>query len=54
MTAPQITILTMIAINLLLSAHLHGKEKQEKHNFWVKFINAIILISILYWGNFFK
>ncbi len=54
MTAPQITIIVLLSINLLLCSYLHGKPRKDNYNFWHSFLNAIILISILYWGNFFN
>jgi hypothetical protein len=54
MTAPQITILAIFFIALLLSANLHGKPKEENHNFWRTLFNVFIWILILHWGNFFK
>lgn len=54
MTAPQITLIVIMSINMLAGAYLHGKPKQGKHNFLYTVLNAIISISILYWGNFFN
>ncbi len=54
MTAPQITLIVIMSINMLAGAYLHGKPKQGKYNFLHTVLNAIITISILYWGNFFN
>lgn len=54
MNGPQITIIVLISINLLLVSNLHGQPKKEKYNFWIYLLNSIVLLSILYWGNFFN
>jgi uncharacterized membrane protein len=54
MTAPQITVIVLVSISLLINAYMHGKPKKEKHSFWISLINAIVTISLLYWGNFFN
>lgn len=54
MTAPQITLIVIMSINMLAAAYLHGKPKQGKYNFLHNVLSAIITISILYWGNFFN
>ncbi len=53
MAAPQIVMLALIFINLLLSAHLHEKPKDD-HNFWADLISMSILSLILWWGGFFN
>ncbi len=54
MTAPQITIIVILSINLLAGANLHGKPRKDNYNFWHYFLNAIMITSILYWGKFFN
>jgi len=54
MTAPQITILALILVSLVINAKLHKKPKDENYNFLTSLAHAIILLSILYWGNFFN
>lgn len=55
MGAAQITMLVLIGINLLLSAHLHGKLKEKQyHNFWLDAISLVILMGLLLWGGFFN
>jgi hypothetical protein len=51
---PQYLMISLMAINLLLSAHLHGKEKSSRfHNFWTSLTALIIQCLILYYGGFF-
>lgn len=54
MNAPQITLMVIMSINMLAGAYLHGKPKKGNYNFLETIFNAIITISILYWGNFFN
>jgi hypothetical protein len=54
MTAPQITILVLFLIALLINANQHGKQKNEKYNFWKILFSVFVWILILHWGNFFK
>jgi hypothetical protein len=54
MTAPQITMIILISTSLLLESHLHGKPKTKNYNFWSALFSSSILLSILYWGNFFN
>jgi len=52
--APQIIMLSIVLLNLLISAHLHGKPKKEKnYNFFVNLIAYSIQLGIMYWGGFF-
>jgi hypothetical protein len=53
MGTPQIILLTLLGIQLLLTAYLHGKPRDGKHNVFVKLIDAGILIWILVAGGFF-
>ena len=50
---PQITLISLLGIELLLTAYLHGKERKDKFNFWKKLINAGVFIFILWQGGFF-
>ena len=53
MGTPQIIYLSLISINLLASAYLHGHDK-GKHNIFHALINAGLTIGLLYWGGFFN
>ena len=53
MGTPQIILLTLLGIQLLITAYLHGKPRDGKHNVFVKLIDAGILIWILVAGGFF-
>lgn len=52
MTIPAIIILTTTAINLLIAANAHGKER-PRMNFWTVLVGNCIFLGLLYWGNFF-
>ena len=52
MGTPQIICIVTIGLNLLITAHLHGKDK-DKHNIFTTLINAGFTIGLLYWGGFF-
>ncbi len=49
---PQWTLASLLAVNLLLSAHLHGKPR-EPNSFWTSIIGLGIILPILYFGGFF-
>ena len=51
--APQIIYLFLFFINLLVTAHMHGKPKGE-FNFWITFFGSSIGILLLFWGGFFE
>lgn len=50
---PQIVLLFLIAVDLGAVLVLHGKPKDEKHNFFMRLFDKLILIALLYWGGFF-
>lgn len=50
---PQIIYICLFLVNLMLSSHLHGKEKKGKHSVWPTIISAAIIIPLLYLGGFF-
>lgn len=54
MNAGEITILVLLAVNLLLNAHLHGKKKDGSHNFWISLVANILNILLLYWAGLFR
>jgi hypothetical protein len=53
MGTPQIILLTLIGIQLLITAYLHGKERTGTHNIFFRIIDTIILLWILISGGFF-
>jgi hypothetical protein len=54
MEAPQITMIVLFAIELLLNANSHGKQKEGHNNFWITLLSHIVILAILFWGGFFK
>lgn len=51
---PQIVYLALVVLSLGITAANHGRPREEKYNFFVTFIAAVVDISIVYWGGFFK
>jgi hypothetical protein len=54
MGIPQIIYLSLIGINLLASAYLHGRARESKHNVFISLFGAALSIGLLYWGGFFN
>jgi hypothetical protein len=54
MGAPQIIWIVLVAINLLLTANLHGSPKQGNHNIWITISGTVIMLILLITGGFFK
>lgn len=54
MRAPQIIVITLYAINLLCSAHLHGKPKTGNWSFWGELTGTAFVFGLLIWGGFFN
>ena len=50
----QILMLVLLSLNLLMGAHLHGKEKTGNYSFWVTATSVAIFMSILVTGGFFE
>jgi hypothetical protein len=50
----QILMGVLLGLNLLMGAHLHGKEKTGNHNFWINMVSVVIYMSILITGGFFE
>lgn len=50
---PQLIYLSLIFIGLLLNAHMHNKPRKGEYSFWMSFLNAVINLSLLYFGGFF-
>jgi hypothetical protein len=54
MKAPQIIIIVIYAANLLMAAHIHGKQESSKRSFWTSLLADSIILGLLIWGGFFK
>lgn len=54
MHAPQWICLALIVMGLMVASHNHGEPKTDKNDIRISIIEAIITISILYWGGFFS
>ena len=54
MGIPQIILLSLVALNLLANAYLHGKPRTGNYNLFLGLLNAGILIWILVAGGFFE
>jgi hypothetical protein len=53
MGTPQIILLTLLGIQLLITAYRHGTPIDGTHNIFIKLIDAGILVWILVAGGFF-
>lgn len=53
MHAPQIIYLVLVFIGLMIAAREHGKPRVPS-SFWITLIAALIVMSLLIWGGFFK
>jgi hypothetical protein len=53
MGTPQIILLTLLGIQLLITAYMHGKERTGTHNIFFRIIDAGLLILLLVAGGFF-
>lgn len=51
---PVIIYLILSLSGLLFAAYRHGKPKEGTDKFWNAFFAAIIVWSILWWGDFFS
>lgn len=54
MGIPQLISISLMCINLLLSAYQHGKKKTGEHSFWIALISTTLNFIILQQGGFFK
>jgi hypothetical protein len=53
MGTPQIILLTLLGIRLLANAHMHGKDRTGKHNFFIAIFDVALMLWILIAGGFF-
>lgn len=49
---PQITYIVLMSMGLTGSIFLHGKERTDKYNFFIKLGSITITIIVLYCGGF--
>lgn len=54
MKTPEIILLVLWFADICLNAYLHGNEKDEKYNFWVKLISVVISFFFLRWAGLFQ
>ena len=52
MGAAQIIIIIIMAMNLGINLVLHGKEQNDKYNFFGACISTAITSGLLWWGGF--
>ena len=52
--APQIIWLTFVVMSLGVNAIQHGKNREDKYNFWAVLISFFINVALLWWGGFFS
>lgn len=49
----QIIYIVLTLIGLFFVAYKHGKQKEEKHNFWSSLLSSVIIFYVLVKGGFF-
>jgi hypothetical protein len=54
MKVATIIILSLLGINLLMAAHLHGKEKTGEFNFWITLASTALLMLLYWWAGLFQ
>lgn len=60
MNTPQIVMLILVALDLMLSAHMHGRPRVKEngepqtYSVWTAIVAAMINIFVLIWGGFFE
>jgi len=54
MGTSQIIMLALLASNLLLGAHFHGKPRTGNYSFWVTLISVAVYFSLLVSGGYFN
>ena len=54
MGTSQIIMLVLLALNLLIGAHFHGKERTGKYSFWITLISVAVYFSLLVSGGYFN
>jgi hypothetical protein len=53
MKTPVIILLTLWSISLLITAHLHGKPKENEHNFFRMFVAVCLELWLVWWAGVF-
>ena len=53
MSIYQIIVIILLSLKLLLNLVGHGRDKEEKYNFWGALASAFIWVLILKGGGFF-
>lgn len=54
MGVPQIMIIALYMLSLGINLANHGKEKNDKYNFWSSLLACVLIFALLNWGGFFK
>ena len=49
----QIIYILLTLVGLFVVANKHGKQKEEKHNFWISLFVSCLIYFLLYKGGFF-
>jgi len=50
MNIPLTIIYALIAISLLITAHVHGRDKGGKYNFWITLVNSSLTLLLIWWA----
>lgn len=51
---PQIILLLIFVLNFGMVFAKHGEPRTGKKNAWDLLVHYIIILTLLYWGGFFK
>lgn len=54
MKAPQIIMVSLLALSFGITLANHKKPKIGEDNAWISLIGLIIQIALLWWGGFFN
>lgn len=54
MKTPEIILIVSWSISLLYQAHLHGKERTGKHNFFLSLSVFSIMLYLYVWAGLFN
>lgn len=50
---PQILILAIFCINFGYYIGTHGEYEDRPNNFWIRLLDGLLVLGILFWGGFF-
>jgi uncharacterized membrane protein YfbV (UPF0208 family) len=54
MTAPQVAMIALFALDLGISLAKHGETKTGKHSIWTSLFATALMALGLWWGGFWR